>query len=88
MHFFFAYLIILNVFSYSLMWVDKLKSIYQWWRISERTLWILACLGGVYGIWLGMQVPLYHKAGKKVFRVGIPIIGLVWVVVLVLSETK
>ncbi len=88
MHFFFAYLIILNVFSYSLMWVDKLKSIYQWWRISERMLWILACLWGVYGIWLGMQVPLYHKAGKKAFRVGIPIIGLVWVVVLVLSATK
>lgn len=44
MNFFFVYLLILNLLAYSLMWVDKLKSIYQWWRISERTLWILACL--------------------------------------------
>ncbi len=83
-----TYFIILNVLSYSLMWVDKLKSIYQWWRISERTLWLLAIIWGSFGIWLGMQAPLYHKAGERAFRVGIPIIGLVWIVVMLLFATK
>jgi uncharacterized membrane protein YsdA (DUF1294 family) len=63
------------------MWIDKLKSIYQWWRISERTLWILALLGGAFGIWLGMQAPIYHKAGKRSFRVWIPVIAVGWIII-------
>jgi uncharacterized membrane protein YsdA (DUF1294 family) len=62
------YLLIINTCSYAIMWVDKVKSIYKWWRVSEKTLWTLALLGGVYGIWLGMQKPLYHKAGKNSLR--------------------
>ena len=73
------YLLILSICSYAIMSIDKVKSIYQWWRISERALWILAILGGVFGIWLGMQWPMYHKAGKRGFRLWIPIIAVVWV---------
>ncbi len=72
------YLLILSICSYAIMSIDKLKSIYKWWRISERALWILAILGGVFGIWLGMQWPMYHKAGKREFRLWIPIIAVVW----------
>jgi uncharacterized membrane protein YsdA (DUF1294 family) len=75
------YLLILNLLSYTIMSVDKLKSIYQWWRVSERTLFVLAILGGVFGIWLGMLWPMYHKAGKREFRLWIPIIAVVWVFV-------
>ena len=73
------YLLIINLLAYVIMWIDKLKSIYKWWRISERALWILAILGGVFGIWLGMQWPMYHKAGKRAFRLWIPVIAIVWV---------
>ena len=73
-----VYLLILNILSYSLMWIDKVKSIYNWWRVSEKTLWILAIIGGVFGIWLGMQAPLYHKAGKQEFRFWIPLIAVGW----------
>jgi uncharacterized membrane protein YsdA (DUF1294 family) len=41
---FFIYIASINILTYSLMWVDKVKSIYGWWRISERTLWILALI--------------------------------------------
>lgn len=75
----FSYLLIINLLAYALMWVDKVKSIYKWWRISEKTLWILALAGGVYGVWLGMQAPLYHKAGKREFRLWIPIIAVMWI---------
>lgn len=73
-----SYFIIINLFAYILMWVDKVKSIYKWWRVSEKTLWTIALFGGVFGIWLGMQAPLYHKAGKSNFRLGIPLLMLVW----------
>ena len=43
-----TYIIIINLVSYLIMWIDKLKSIYKWWRVSEKTLWILALLGGVF----------------------------------------
>ena len=76
----FLSLLIINILAYSLMWIDKLKSIYRWWRISEKTLWIFALCGGVFGIWLGMQWPMYHKAGKRAFRIGIPILSLIWLI--------
>lgn len=41
----FSYLLLINLIAYTIMWIDKVKSIYKWWRISERTLWILALLG-------------------------------------------
>ena len=47
---------------FAIMWIDKVKSIYQKWRVSEKTLWTLAIFGGVFGVWLGMQAPIYHKA--------------------------
>ena len=77
------YLLFINLLAYTIMWIDKLKSIYKWWRISEKTLWIFALIGGVFGILFGMQTPLYHKAGKRSFRVGIPVILLFWTIFIV-----
>lgn len=85
----FTYLLIINAVSYALMWIDKLKSIYQWWRVSEKTLWILVLAGGVFGIWFGMMAPLYHKAGKKSFRMVVLILALIWgVALLVFFQDK
>ena len=83
MYIFSLFLLILNILAYLLMWIDKLRSIYQWWRVSERTFWILALLGGVFAIWLGMYAPLYHKAGKQKFKLWIPVIGMVWTIIFV-----
>ncbi|MBP9812685.1 DUF1294 domain-containing protein [Candidatus Gracilibacteria bacterium] len=75
-----TYIIVINLLTYTIMWVDKVKSIYNWWRVSEKTLWTFALFGGAFGIWLGMQNPLYHKAGKNNFRIWIPIICIVWLI--------
>ena len=48
---FWIVLLLINIVAYLIMWIDKLKSIHRWWRVSERTLWILAIAGGVFGIW-------------------------------------
>ena len=74
------YFAVLNILSYLAMSTDKLKSIYQWWRISEKALWLFAIFGGVFGIWMGMQWPMYHKAGKRSFRLWIPVIAVVWLI--------
>jgi uncharacterized membrane protein YsdA (DUF1294 family) len=52
----------INIVAYITMGTDKIKSIYKWWRISENALWVFGIFGGVFGIWLGMQWPMYHKA--------------------------
>lgn len=44
------------------MWIDKIKAIYKFWRISENFLWLLCFFGGNLGIFLGMKKPIYHKA--------------------------
>ncbi len=44
MQFLILYFLILNLLAYAIMSIDKLKSIYQWWRVSERTLFLLAIL--------------------------------------------
>ena len=80
---FIYYILILSICSYVVMSIDKLKSIYQWWRVSERAFWILAILGGVFGIWLGMQWPMYHKAGKREFTLWVPIIAVVWLMIII-----
>lgn len=82
---FFIFLAAINIFSYAIMWIDKVKSIYQKWRVSEKTLWTLAIFGGVFGVWLGMQAPIYHKAGKSNFKILIPIIAFVWVLCIIFA---
>ena len=70
------FLAAINIFSYAIMWIQK-------WRVSEKTLWTLAIFGGVFGVWLGMQAPIYHKAGKSNFKILIPIIAFVWVLCII-----
>ena len=58
------------------MWMcfDKYQAKKNRRRISEKTFFIGALLPGATGIYLGMKKPLYHKAGKPVFRYGIPFV--------------
>lgn len=67
----------INVLAYVMMWIDKRAAIHSKSRISEKTLFIFAIAGGSFGIWLGTRVPLFHKAAKPKFTIGIPIIILV-----------
>lgn len=70
-------LLMINVLAYVMMWMDKRAAIHRKSRISERTLFIFAIVGGSLGIWLGTRVPLFHKAAKSKFTIGIPIIILI-----------
>ena len=69
------YLIAINVVTFLVYGIDKVKARQGSWRISEATLLILAVIGGSIGALLGMKV-WHHKTLHKKFRYGIPLILL------------
>ena len=56
------------------MWFDKYQSGKKGNRVSENKLFLLAFLLGAPGIYLGMKYPIYHKAAKPKFKIGIPVL--------------
>ncbi len=67
------YLILINIFTFFMMWLDKRKAKRGKWRIAENTLLILVLLGGGIGGIIGMY-KFHHKTQKPKFVIGFPII--------------
>lgn len=82
------YVIIINVIAYATMWYDKAQAKKKRHRVSEKQLFALALFMGALGIYAGMKMPLYHKAAKPLFKIGIPLVLIsnVFVVYLVLRK--
>ncbi len=80
-------LLVLNVVTFFIYGIDKLKAKKGKWRISEATLLILAAIGGSVGAWLGMKV-WHHKTLHKKFRYGVPAILLLQIVAVVYAMIK
>lgn len=75
-----SYLLIINAVGFLSMLLDKLKAKKNAWRIPERTLLLIAVLGGSVGSLLGMYL-VRHKTQHSKFTIGIPLILAVQVVV-------
>ena len=69
------YLAAINVVTFFLYGIDKLKAKRSKWRISEATLIWLSVFGGSIGACLGMKA-WHHKTQHKKFKYGIPFILL------------
>lgn len=67
------YIVIINLMGFISMWLDKKKAIKHQYRISEKTLFILAILGGTIGSILGMK-RFRHKTKHWYFKYGMPFI--------------
>ena len=61
----------MNILSFTLMGMDKRRARQGRWRIPERTLMLLAALGGSVGVFLGMRV-FRHKTLHRLFSWGVP----------------
>lgn len=67
------YLLVINVVGVLIMYIDKKKAKYGRWRIPEKTLLIVALLGGSIGTIIGMYL-FRHKTQKIKFTLGFPTI--------------
>ncbi|MFD3261151.1 DUF1294 domain-containing protein [Paenibacillus lentus] len=73
--------LIINVISYLVMADDKRRARQRRDRIPERTLFLLAAIGGSLGVLMAMNVKR-HKTKHASFRVGIPLLLLLNAVLL------
>ena len=76
------YLLIINAAGFFSMLVDKQKAKKKHRRIPERTLLLIAILGGSIGSLLGMYL-FRHKTLHPKFTLGIPLILAVQVVLVI-----
>ena len=65
------YLLAVNLAAFAAMGIDKRRARRGRWRISERTLFLPAVLGGALGGVLGMRL-FRHKTRHWYFRWGFP----------------
>ena len=76
------YLGIINLIGFFSMFLDKQKAKRGKWRIPEKTLFLLAIIGGSLGTTLGMHV-FRHKTKHWYFKFGMPMILIVQIVLII-----
>lgn len=70
------YLLIMNIVGFAIMGIDKSRAKRGAWRIPEKTLFLIAILGGSIGSILGMK-QFRHKTKHRTFTIGMPAILIV-----------
>ncbi|MDO4499783.1 MAG: DUF1294 domain-containing protein [Erysipelotrichaceae bacterium] len=83
----FYYLLFINIFAFLMFGLDKYRAIKKLWRTSEKTLFLLAMLGGAYGSLLGMYI-FHHKTKKAIFNYGLPILCIIEMFVLAIISNS
>ena len=76
------YLGIINLIGFFSMFLDKQKAKRGKWRIPEKTLFLLAAIGGSLGTTLGMHV-FRHKTKHWYFKLGMPLIMIVQIILII-----
>lgn len=74
-----VYFIIINLCAILFMYTDKKRARKHQWRISEKTLFLIALLGGSIGSIIGMQI-FRHKTKHWQFIIGMPAILITQIV--------
>ncbi|MBQ7795316.1 MAG: DUF1294 domain-containing protein [Lachnospiraceae bacterium] len=65
------YMVLINIIAFAMYGIDKRKAIKDQWRIPEKTLLLVALIGGSIGAFSGMQV-FHHKTKHWKFLIGVP----------------
>ncbi|MCM3767237.1 DUF1294 domain-containing protein [Neobacillus niacini] len=73
---FLAAFIIMNGAGFILMGVDKSRARKHQYRIQEKTLWLVAILGGAVGATAGMKF-FRHKTKHLQFKIGFPLLAII-----------
>lgn len=67
------WMLVMNLLDFFLMWLDKRRAKKHRWRVAERTLLLVAALGGSLGGLLGMYA-FHHKTKHPKFYITMPIL--------------
>ena len=78
---FVMYLFLINVVGLYVMWSDKQKAKKGQFRIPEKTLFLVAVLGGAFGTTYGMY-QFRHKTKHWYFKYGMPAIAILETIIL------
>ena len=81
------YVIIINIMSFITMKIDKELAKKHMWRISEKTLFLLALFLGATGIFSGMYA-FRHKTKHISFVVIIPILIIINIICIYFLVTR
>ncbi len=73
------YLLIINIYQFLIMGIDKFLAIKKKNRISEKTLLLNSLLGGSIGSILGMYT-FRHKTKKIKFKIFYPLFLLIHII--------
>lgn len=75
------YLLIINIISFLVMGWDKRAAIKHNQRIPEKTLFIVAFIGGSLGS-ISAMILFHHKNRKPKFLIGFPVIIVLQIVII------
>lgn len=81
------YFVVINLFGFFIMWLDKKKAKKGAWRIPEKTLFIVTALGGGIGTIAGMYT-FRHKTQKIQFVIGFPVITILEIITIIYFTIK
>ena len=81
------YVIIINLVGFFSMFIDKRRAKRNEWRIPEKTLFLIAILGGSIGSNIGMRL-FRHKTKHWYFVFGMPAILITQIVIICLLLGK
>lgn len=70
-----GYLIIMNVYTFILMGMDKQYARKQARRVPEKRIFTLSAIGGALGAYIGMRM-WRHKTKHRSFVIGLPLLLL------------
>ena len=75
------WLLLTGAVGFFAMGIDKSRATYGEWRISEKTLFTTALVGGFWGVVLASEL-FHHKSSKLSFLVVVYGIAALWVFLL------
>ena len=76
------YIIIINIISFLIYAIDKIKSIKHEYRVPENVLLILSLFGGAIGSLLSMML-FHHKTRKVKFLFVNSILTIIWLYIII-----
>lgn len=81
------YLLLINLYSFVIMGLDKRRARTNAWRVPEKKLFILAIIGGAIGIYSGMKY-FRHKTKHWLFVYLIPVLIIANLLIIIFITTK